>query len=58
MGNEHYCSDCGAKEKDCVCFVEETIEEIIDGCFRWEYQHESVSMYGTVFKKIVPYSDN
>lgn len=58
MGNENYCPDCGAEQKDCVCLFEESAEEFIDGCFHWEYQHEGVSHYGTIFKKVMPDSDS
>lgn len=57
MGEVNYCSECGAEDIDCECDFDETLDEFIEGCFRWEYQHEGCSMYGTVFKKVMPDGD-
>lgn len=57
MGNECYCPDCGAEEIECDCNIDESIEEVVEGCFRWEYQHEGCSYYGTKFKRVMPDSD-
>jgi len=58
MGEVNYCPDCGAENIDCECDFDETLDEFIEGCFRWEYQHEGCSHYGTVFKKVMPDGDN
>jgi len=53
MGELYYCPSCGNEYKDCNC--DEMLEdEIIEGKFRFEYQHEGCSFYGTRFKKIMP----
>jgi len=50
MGELHYCQSCGNEYQDCNC--EDVFEdEVIEGKFRWEYQHEGCSYYGTKFKK-------
>lgn len=50
MGELNYCPICGNEYKECNCeYIEE--DEIIEGVFRFEYQHEGCSYYGTKFKK-------
>lgn len=58
MGEVNYCPDCGAEDLECRCDIDGSLDEYLDGAFRWEYQHESISYYGTVFKKILSDSDN
>lgn len=57
MGELYYCPSCGNEYKDCNCdeiLSSEIEDEIIEGKFRFEYQHEGCSFYGTRFKKIMP----
>ena len=49
MDNETYCPDCGSLDEECNCNIE--LEELGNGTFRFEFQHEGCSYYGTKFKK-------
>lgn len=50
MGEKYYCHSCGNEYEECSCeYIEE--DEILEGVFRFEYQHEGCSYYGTKFKK-------
>lgn len=58
MGEFNYCPSCGNEDIDCSCDIDGSLDEYLDGAFRWEYQHEGCSYYGTVFKKVMPDSDS
>jgi hypothetical protein len=51
MGELYYCPSCGNETKECECNLLIEEDEIIEAKFRWEYQHEGCSYYGTKFKK-------
>lgn len=57
MGEKYYCHSCGNEYEECNCddvFEDELNKET----FRWEFQHESISMYGSRFKRIMPDYDD